>query len=168
MNIYGFLWIPMDSFGFLLDSYRNEMDFYRTCSSAIPHNSRIISTWCSSPPSGPMDSSGFLWIPRDSYGPWIPMESCRVLWDPMESYGNFWNPMESYRLFRIPMDSYGLSWFLTIPMDSYRVPMHDSSGWFPWIPVGFPGVPIEFLWIPIHSYRFLCISMYSHDSYGFL
>ena len=33
-----FLWFPMDPSGFILEFYRKDMDFYRTCSNAIPHD----------------------------------------------------------------------------------------------------------------------------------
>ena len=46
-------------------------------------------------------------------------------------------------------------WFLIIPRDSYRVPLHESYGWFLCIPLGFPYIPTEFLWIPMYSYDLL-------------
>jgi hypothetical protein len=76
MDQNGFLWIPMDSYGygFLYGS----------------HGSKWI----------PMDSYGygFLWNPMamDSYGShgskWIPMDSYGYgfLWNPMDSYGFLW------------------------------------------------------------------------------
>ena len=89
MNSDGFLWIPIDAFGFLLGSYRNDMDFYRTCSSAIPHNSRIT------PAQFPHD------VPSPRVPSWILMDSYGLLWIPMDSYGFLWIPLDSYW---IPME----------------------------------------------------------------
>ena len=138
MDAYGHSWIPIDSCGFLLDSYRHDMDLYWTSSSAIPHNSRIISRWCSGPPGGPKDSYGFLLIPLDFNGfLWNPMQPCGIPLKLVELYGILWNPVEScgiqldpivfYRILLRPMElfrSYGIYGLLIIhwiPMFSHNV-----------------------------------------------
>ena len=163
MGSYVFLWIPMDSFGFLripLDSYRNEMDFYRTCSSAIPHNSRIISTWCSSPPSGPMDSYGFLWVPLGHGFVWNTLEPYEILWSPMESYGILWNRKGYFVFLWILMDSQDFSLFLWTPIGFLCVtPIDDSLGSRYSYRISMNSYAS--LWISLYSYVFLCVPLVS-------
>ena len=96
-----------DPFGFKLGSHGHDIDFYRKSSSAIPHNSRIINTWCSGqrrgPPFGcrwiPIDPHWTLWSPMEPYGrQWKPVAYHVTLWNPRAIVVILWNDMESYEI----------------------------------------------------------------------